>query len=241
MSVELTEQVFMLHQLAARTMALSLSSPQVGTGYCSGELALLCDLHHCDKGSLSCLIEHGYPWAPHTYSFIYEALFEARRKLCRRVFECGIGTVKDPGRKNIPSGASLRVWRDYFPQAEIYGADIDPDCLFEEDRIHTGLMDQTRAESVTRCLANFGGEPFDLMIDDGLHTASANLALAATALPHLAPEGVYVIEDIPLTELPALRAGLTVYEERYSVRYALLPASFSGDNNLIIITWSNKT
>ena len=39
-------------------------------------------------------------------------------------------------------GASLRVWRDYFPNAIIYGADIDKDILFAEERIKTFYIDQ---------------------------------------------------------------------------------------------------
>ena len=34
-------------------------------------------------------------------------------------------------------GASLRVWKDFFSNAKIYGSDIDKDILFNEDRIFT--------------------------------------------------------------------------------------------------------
>ena len=40
-------------------------------------------------------------------------------------------------------GASLRAWRDFFPNATILGADLDREVLFEEERITTGYMDQT--------------------------------------------------------------------------------------------------
>ena len=39
-------------------------------------------------------------------------------------------------------GASLRVFRDYFLNAKIYGADIDKNILFTSDRIFTYYVDQ---------------------------------------------------------------------------------------------------
>ena len=38
---------------------------------------------------------------------------------------------------NGKPGASLRAWRDYFENALIYGADIDKNILFKENRINT--------------------------------------------------------------------------------------------------------
>lgn len=38
-------------------------------------------------------------------------------------------------------GASLRVWRDFFPNAVIYGWDIDPSAMvYDEERIKYGMM-----------------------------------------------------------------------------------------------------
>ena len=55
----------------------------------------------------------------------------------------GIGSL----RAEIPSnmlfggayqpGASLRGWRDFFPNAQILGLDVDASILFEEERIRT--------------------------------------------------------------------------------------------------------
>ena len=44
--------------------------------------------------------------------------------------------------------ASLRAWRDYFKNAKIFGADVDKDCLFNEDRIKTFYVDQSDKDSV---------------------------------------------------------------------------------------------
>lgn len=72
-------------------------------------------------------------------------------------------------------GASLRVWRDYFFNANIYGADIDKDILFKEEKIKTFYVDQLDTKSIKQMWANIGVENFDIIIEDGLHEPEANL------------------------------------------------------------------
>jgi len=90
-------------------------------------ISLLCDKYGSDKGSI---LEKGHPygWPLHTYSDYYHLLFSSRRQHIKRVFKCGLGTnnpnlLSSMGSLGKP-GASLRVWRDYFPNAIIYGANI---------------------------------------------------------------------------------------------------------------------
>src|SRR3546814_783879 len=100
-------------------------------------LNALCDRYGSDKGELTSE-GNPYPWQSHTYADVYELLFQLRRNDVRLVVECGLGT-NDPDRASSMGvhgkpGASLRVWRDYFPKAEIVGFDIDENILFQEDR-----------------------------------------------------------------------------------------------------------
>jgi hypothetical protein len=163
----------------------------------SSEIAALCDRHGSDKGEVSGA--NPYPWASHTYAELYEILFAPRRASVRTVLECGIGST-DP---DIPSnmtvqgrpGASLRVWRDYFPNAQILGGDIDEASLFEEPRIRTGVVNQTDPSSIRRFLQQSGHPHFDVIIDDGLHTYQANVTFFEGTFPRLAEGGIYLIED----------------------------------------------
>ena len=75
--------------------------------------------------------------------------------------------------KGVP-GASLRVWRDYFFNALIYGGDIDKNILFEEDRIKTFYVDQLDVTSIKSMWDNIRVNNFDIIIDDGLHEPDAN-------------------------------------------------------------------
>ena len=123
-----------------------------------------------------------------------------------RVLEIGLGTnnpdvVSTMGESGIP-GASLRAFRDFLPNAQVFGADIDEPILFKEDRIETYYVDQTQPDSFNDLLLNLGTEGFDLVIDDGLHAPNANIATLAFALHILKPNGWLVIEDIKTESLP---------------------------------------
>src|SRR5271165_7030339 len=136
------------------------------------ELSTLCDKYGSDKGAIS-KTGHPYGWPPHNYADFYEDKFSHCREHFNKVFECGLGT----NNPDIPSsmgvsgrpGASLRIWRDYFPNAHIYGADIDKDILFQEERISTFHVDQMSPDSIGQLWNSINTSDFDLIIDDGLH------------------------------------------------------------------------
>jgi hypothetical protein len=84
----------------------------------------------------------------------------------------GMGTnnsdlVSTMGRRGIP-GASLRAFRDYLPTSSIFGADIDSDIMFSEERIRTTFVDGYNLTSYDDLYESFGSQPFDLIIDGEL-------------------------------------------------------------------------
>jgi hypothetical protein len=162
-------------------------------------LSELCDVYGSDKGSLN-TDKKPFPWKPHSYTDYYEHLFASKKDLVTKVFECGIGT----NNVNLPSnmtasgkpGASLRVWRDYFENAIIYGADIDRDILFQESRIITNYINQLDPISIAYFWTSLADNNFDVMIDDGLHTFIAGITLFENSIKYLAQNGTYIIEDV---------------------------------------------
>lgn len=116
--------------------------PRASLNLCSrrihrGPLSEIMERNDSDKGG-----------GPHNYTLYYEPLFQDDRDQVERVFEMGIGSTNpelpfNTGADGVP-GASLRGWREYFSRAAIFGGDIDEHCLFEEDRIRTGIVDQTK-------------------------------------------------------------------------------------------------
>lgn len=146
----------------------------------------------------SCGSDKGNPF--HNYTVAYDWLFSRFRNEDLDLFELGLGTNKvgapsSMGPEGKP-GASLRGWRAYFPHARIYGADIDSDILFEEDQIRTFWTDQRDPRAIRALWDNLDGVAFDIMIDDGLHEASANICFFMESFGKLKPGGIYVVEDI---------------------------------------------
>jgi hypothetical protein len=130
----------------------------------------------------------------------YHELFKDHRQEVRKMLEIGIG-------HSIPNvngcmaiegykpGASLRMWEEYFPNAEIYALDVIPEILINEGRIHSFLCDQSSEESLRNAMA-FLGTGFDFIEDDGSHIPAHQALTARMLVPLLGPKGIYVIEDI---------------------------------------------
>jgi hypothetical protein len=181
----------------------------------------------------------------HNYTTIYSVLFGKLRKKPLRIFELGLGTnnphlASSMGVDGKP-GASIRGWRELFPNAQIYGADIDRDILFAGDRIETFYCDQLDGAAIRDLWSQPSlREPMDIIIDDGLHTLEANMSFINGSLKHLRPGGVYVVEDILSKTidgwLSLLQSG---YPERFpGHEFALieLPHPYNRhDNNLLIV------
>ena len=198
----------------------------------------LCDLYGSDKGGSNTLTKP-YPWPSHSYADYYWRIFANSRSSIKKVLEVGIGTnnpilASSMGIYGKP-GASLRVWKEFFPNALIYGADIDREILFKEDRIETGYMDQLDPESISVFLKNFGHEDFDLICDDGLHTFEAGSNLFINAIDNLGLGGIYIIEDVSVPDLYRYKEFFDRYS--YIVEYVTLyrPGLDLQDNNLVVV------
>ena len=117
-------------------------------------------------------------------SLYYYNLLKARRKTIKKVLEIGIGT-----------GASLRMWRDFFPNAKIYGADYRDSSLLRQDRIESFLCDQRRGDHLIN-LINKTGSDIDLVIDDASHRSRDQIYTCSTLMPLLDKRVTYIIEDV---------------------------------------------
>ncbi len=204
----------------------------------ASELAQLCDKYGSDKGEVR-PDGHPYPWPSHTYADFMSDRYGHCRGLVSKVFECGLGTnnpalASSMGAAGRP-GASLRVWRDYFPNARIFGCDIDKEILFEEDRIRTFHVDQTSKESIVEMWNAIRETDFDLMIDDGLHEFDAGVSLFENSIDRLSIYGNYIIEDV--NGIDMLRYRDYFSDKAYRVSYVTLhrPGLPLNDNQLVVI------
>ena len=136
----------------------------------------------------------------HNYHLFYAPMIKNRNEVTK-IVEVGIGSnytdqVSNMGVKGTP-GASLRAFKNFCPNALIIGADVDKRILFNEDRIETYFVDQTKISSL-ELLADKIGTDIDLLIDDGLHSPDANINTLSIGISRVKKGGWIVIEDIVL-------------------------------------------
>jgi hypothetical protein len=179
----------------------------------------------------------------HNYTMVYSALFGKFRDRALRIFELGLGTNNPTLASNMGThgkpGASLHGWRELFPDAAVFGADIDRDILFEHDRIRTFYCDQLDSAAIRDLWSQPALQaPMDIIIDDGLHTFDGNISFLNGSLEHLRPGGIYVVEDILHDTIERWHTHLeAVYSNQFpNYEFALVELAHGhSDNNLLLI------
>ncbi len=156
----------------------------------------------------------------HNYHLIYGSLFKKRNSI-KKVLEIGLGTdneklISNMGKLGKP-GASVKAFRDFFPKAKIFGADIDKKILFKSKRINTFYVDQTDLKSLKDLFKKIGSN-FDLIIDDGLHASYANINVIISSLNFLKKNGFLVIEDIPFKTLSIWEVVINILNNKYETK-----------------------
>lgn len=142
-------------------------------------LTELADKYQADKGSK--WSRGTYP--PHNYTPVYDQMLTKWRDEPLRVLEIGVA-----------EGASLRMWREYFPNAEIFGLDIKP--VIEIPGVTVIQGDQGNVFDLHALPGKF-----DLIVDDGSHLSQHQLTSFYTLCPFkMNPGGVYIIEDMQVME-----------------------------------------
>ncbi len=137
----------------------------------------------------------------HNYTEKYDRYFGPLRDKKIKVLEIG-----------IQNGYSLKTWKDYFTQAEIFGIDIVDCSLMDEDRIKTLRGSQNDTRFLREVNNKYG--PFDIIIDDGSHN-SADMTISMDFLfPLLKSDGIYVVEDLHSVYWPELADGGTMFMDR---------------------------
>src|SRR5258706_4933090 len=125
----------------------------------------------------------------HSHSYIpaYSELFDGLD--VRRILELGVGyeSLMKPFVMKYIHGASLKMWEEYWPEAQIFSADIREDTLINEGQIRSFVVDQSSAESlatlVGKCSSVDGGWEFDVVIDDGSHQLEHQWTSLSMLLP----------------------------------------------------------
>jgi len=178
----------------------------------------------------------------HNYTQVYTQLFKNLKP--KRIFELGLGSINPDIDSNMgPNGrpgASLYGWSEYFPDAKIYGADIDYKCLFSTEKIKTFYCDQTNVPSIENLWKQYELlDPFDIIIDDGAHTIESIRIFFENSIHKLRTGGYFCVEDVRTDHLDQWEKIIAEWKLKYlNFQFKILIVNNllnKNDNNMIII------
>jgi len=200
----------------------------------------------------------------HHYTQHYQRHLQHLRRERFTLLEIGIGGYSSKKK----GGESLRMWKWFFPKAQIVGLDLQDKTFAEAGRIkiYQGSQDD---EAVLRRIVEEQG-PIQVVIDDGSHRPEHIRETFRILFPLIADDGIYCIEDTQTSYWPEfggsedrLASGTTMelvkdlidglhfeefLDDSYEPTYSdLHVTSVSCYHNLVVITkgdnreGSNKT
>jgi hypothetical protein len=133
----------------------------------------------------------------HGFTDFYHEHLAAMRDTATAVLEIGVW-----------KGQSLRMWRDYFPHATVYGIDNAPSPpSLARDGFVIAMCDSGSSAQLRRVLADWGHPVFDLVVDDGGHMMREQFNALDTLWPHVRPGGAYILEDLHTSLDPVAWGG----------------------------------
>ena len=156
-----------------------------------------CELNDVLNSTYLCKLAEKYyvdkcPKYNHYYTPEYHKIL--KDKNYDSMLEIGIGypeLMQKYTTKDYKSGASLYMWKDYFKNCKIHGADIR-EFNIEEDRISTHQCNQSDEKSLLSLITKTGS--VDFIIDDGSHKLEDQI-LTFNILSNYCND-IYIIEDI---------------------------------------------
>ena len=130
-----------------------------------------------------------------SYRYIYENILVPYRDKEVVLVEIGIGY-----------GGCLQMWKDYLgPKAKIYGIDEKDHLCYEEERIKCFIGNQEDRDFLRKVKESI--PPIDILIDDGSHYPSDQIASFEELFLHINPHGIYICEDVHTSYRPLYNGG----------------------------------
>jgi len=139
----------------------------------------------------------------HGFCRVYDIAFASVRTTVRTLMEIGVFF-----------GASVEMWKSYFPHVHVHGVDhfigrqgngssfANPKEYYDrlqtspDPRITLHTVDQSRDEDVRKWATQFTPGSFDIIVEDGSHMMRDQHRNFALLFSLVKPGGWYVIEDV---------------------------------------------
>jgi hypothetical protein len=148
-------------------------------------------------------------WGKHHYTPVYFDMFKDRRESVKNVLEIGPA-----------EGAGLKMFNEFFPNALIYGAEIDQERVDSLQGL-VGIIvlkcDQSKKDDLLDVWDTMvpGPNDVDLIIDDGSHIPEHQIFTAKVLCPLLFkrnPDAIYIVEDVIDSTVKELEKELEDYD-----------------------------
>jgi hypothetical protein len=132
----------------------------------------------------------------HNYLNKYEKYLPFNRQDKIKILEIG-----------VLNGGSVKTWSEYYPNAEIVGLDINPQCKqYEGGNIKIEIGSQADSNFLRSICDKYG--KFDFIIDDGSHMSSHMIFSFKELFHAVVPHGLYVVEDVCCSYWKDFEGGL---------------------------------
>jgi demethylmacrocin O-methyltransferase len=135
-------------------------------------------------------------WGTHRYAQRYENHFARLKNEDFTLLEIGIGGYA----REKQGGASLRMWKAFFPKAHIIGLDINDKSFVAEPRIQPYQGSQTN-EPLLKTIVE-SAQNLLIVIDDGSHRPEHVRETFRILFPLLPDGALYAIEDTQTSYWP---------------------------------------
>lgn len=158
--------------------SLTIDSSESKTDLC--ELGIKYPTDKCPYNTVS--------WHKHPYTAVYNILFSNIRYNKINIAELG-----------VLDSSSMQCWREYFPNANLFGFDWDQSCLHKGRNLNLNntvynFIDVKNRESLDNVLSEY--EKFDIISEDTSHIFEDQINVCKVAHKYLKTGGILVIEDL---------------------------------------------
>ena len=157
----------------------------------------------------------------HSYINLYEQLLNSKKETAKYVLEIGLGDFQE---KN---GGSIKLWKDYFLNATIFGLDIlDNTRIIDELKSDSRVVLYTSTDAYNE---TFFQNTFldknikcDFMLDDGPQTLESMVQFIKLYSQIMADDGILIIEDVQsMGWIDTLKNTVPEYLKQYIEVYDL--------------------
>lgn len=163
----------------------------------TNSLSEIANMYGTDKGTIG----PSDKWGGNNYTDVFEAYLENQRESELNILEIGLGVTGDQWEAKIvqernSGGASIKMWYEYFPNAKIFGIDVNECSYLNNDRITTYVADQGNVDDLENFTKIADPSMFDFVFDDGSHRPDDQQTSFSYFFNILKSGGLYFIEDL---------------------------------------------